>query len=121
MFLLGSKKTMAFRHANSVSSICTSFNGFTSSSKTREPTLLMSKSDGIPLSIYMGKISLDKCKSKKTDIHTIKLRFIYLSWYNILHHHNFYNKTMIRFSSGGLIYIEKNNNGKHLWKSYNNS
>lgn len=50
LYLLGSKKTIAFRHANSVSSICTSFNGLTSSSKTREPTLLMSKSDGIPLS-----------------------------------------------------------------------
>lgn len=50
LYLLGSKNTMALRHANSVSSICTSFNGLTSSSKTREPTLLMSKSDGIPLS-----------------------------------------------------------------------
>lgn len=48
--LLGSKKTMALRQANSVSSICTSFSGLTSSSKTRDPTLLMSKSDGIPLS-----------------------------------------------------------------------
>lgn len=35
---LGSKKTMAFKQANSVSSIWTSVNGFTSSSIIRVPT-----------------------------------------------------------------------------------
>lgn len=39
-----SKKTMALRQANSVSSIWTSFIGFTSSSITLAPTRLMSTS-----------------------------------------------------------------------------